>query len=90
MITDTQTQQLRGNLIWFNPDKRMGFIRTEDGERLLVEQAGFEPGHLLGDRCAGTPLVFEREEADVEGGYRAVRVSVVQLEVPRRARLRRR
>ena len=81
---------MRGELIWFNPEKRHGFIRTEDGERLLVEQDGFLPGHLLGDRCAGTPLMFEREPAEVEGGFRAVHVSVVTDTVPRRARLRRR
>ena len=51
---------MNGTLIFFNPDKRHGFIRTEDGERLLVEETGFEPGHLLGDRCAGTRLEFER------------------------------
>jgi len=79
-----------GTLIWFNPAKRFGFIRTEDGERLLVEEAGFEPGHLLGDRCAGTPLTFDKEVADVEGGFRAVRVTVVEESVPRRARLRHR
>jgi len=51
-------EKMRGTLIWFNPDKRMGFIRTEDGERLLVEEAGFEPGHILGDRMAGKPLMI--------------------------------
>jgi hypothetical protein len=81
---------MRGELIWFNPEKRFGFIRTEDDERLLVEEDGFLPGHVLGDRCAGTPLTFEREAADVEGGFRAVHVSVVADAVPRRARLRRR
>jgi len=90
MIVENEIGQMQGKLIWFNPEKRHGFIRTEDGERLLVEQDSFEPGHLLGDRCAGTPLLFDREPADVEGGFRAVRVSVVPLSVPRRARLRRR
>lgn len=80
---------MRGNLIWFNPEKRHGFIRTEDGERLLVEENGFAPGHLLGDRCAGTPLTFEREEP--EGGVsRAVGVTVEDVAVPRRARRRHR
>jgi hypothetical protein len=78
---------LRGQLIWFNPVKRHGFIRTEDGERLRVEEAGFQPGHLLGDRCAGTPLTFEREEGDEP---RAVNVSTISDTVARRARLRHR
>jgi hypothetical protein len=79
---------VQGTLIWFNPEKRHGFIRTEEGERLLVEEAGFEPGHLLGDRCAGTPLTFEREGATDDGDARAVRVSVVPDAAPRRARSR--
>jgi len=89
MIVEDDRGQMQGKLIWFNPEKRHGFIRTEDGERLLVEQDGFEPGHLLGDRCAGTPLRFEREPANVDGGFKAVRVTVVSSEAPRRARLRR-
>ena len=79
---------MQGKLIWFNPEKRHGFIRTEEGERLLVEESGFEPGHLLGDRCAGTPLTFEREDPLADGDARAVRVTVNPEMVPRRARSR--
>jgi cold shock CspA family protein len=79
---------MRGQLIWFNHEKQHGFIRTEDGERLLVEQSGFEPGTVIADRCGGTPLVFEREEANSVS--RAVRVSIETAGVPRRARLRHR
>ena len=79
---------MNGTLIWFNPDKRHGFIRTEDGERLRVEQDGFEPGHLLGDRCRGTQLVFDR--IDSGGEPQAVHVTVVPHVEPRRARLRKR
>jgi cold shock CspA family protein len=81
---------MQGTLIWFNPAKRHGFIRTEEGERLLVEESGFEPDHLLGDRCAGTPLTFERENPLGGGDPRAVRVSVVPEKAPRRARSRHR
>ena len=80
---------MKGHLIWFNPQKRHGFIRTEEGERLLVEESGFEAGHLLGDRCAGTPLTFERQSTHADGDARAVRVSVIPEIVPRRARRRR-
>jgi cold shock CspA family protein len=80
---------MEGTLIWFNPAKRHGFIRTEDGERLLVEENGFEPGHLLGDRCAGTKLAFERFETGL-AEPRAVHVTVVPLTAARRARARRR
>jgi cold shock CspA family protein len=77
-------------MLWFNPAKQHGFIRTEQGERLLVELSGFAAGHLLGDRCAGTPVEFERQAADVEGGFRAVDVKVVNDDSGRRARSRRR
>jgi cold shock CspA family protein len=77
---------VNGNLIFFNPEKGHGFIRTEDGERLLVRVDGFAPGHLLGDRCAGTPLTFERVEGDEPS---AVNVMTVPLTAARRARSRR-
>jgi hypothetical protein len=79
---------VEGTLIWFTPAKRHGFIRTEEGERLLVEEAGFAPGHLVGDRCGGTPVSFDR----VDDGDRAkaVGVCVVVPEAPRRARARHR
>jgi hypothetical protein len=80
---------MRGTLIWFNADKQHGYIRTEDGERLLVEESDFEPGTVIADRCGGTPLVFEREEANGSVS-RAVRVSIETESVPRRARLRHR
>jgi cold shock CspA family protein len=57
-------------MLWFNPAKQHGFIRTEEGERLLIELSGFAPGHVLGERCAGTAVEFEREAAEVEGGFR--------------------
>ena len=81
---------MRGEMIWFDPDKRHGYVRTEDGERLLVEEDGFEPGHLLGDRCAGTAVEFEREEPQNGGDPRAVRVTVVADVAQRRARRRNR
>jgi hypothetical protein len=74
-------------LIWFNPAKRHGFIRTAAGERLRVDESGFEPGHLLGDRCAGTRLSFERVEPDADEP-RAIHVTVVPHGVERRARAR--
>ena len=79
---------MKGTLIWFNPAKRHGFIRTEDGERLLVEEGGFAPGHEVGDGCRGTEVSFERVEESPEP--RAVGVTVVPLYAERRARSRRR
>ena len=79
---------MQGTLIWFTPAKHHGFIRTEEGERLLVEETGFEPGHLLGDRCGGTPVSFERVEVGAQP--KAVHVTVVAPTIARRARSRRR
>ena len=79
---------MEGTLIWFNPAKRHGFIRTDDGERLRVDEGGFEPGHELGDRMAGTKVRFARVDATDEP--RAVNVTVIPLDAARRARSRRR
>ena len=78
---------MEGTMLWFNPAKGHGFIRTDDGERLRVDQDGFAPGHLLGDRCRGTRVSFERAADRVEEP-RAVNVAVVPLFAARRARSR--
>jgi len=80
---------MRGHLIWFNSDKGFGFIRTEDGERLQLEESGLAPGTVFPDRRAGTPLAFERDES-TPGEPRAVHATVVNDEAPRRARARHR
>lgn len=77
---------MQGTMLWFNPAKQHGFIRTEEGERLRVDQDGLATGQLLGDRCRGTQVSFERTaEADEA---RAVNVAVVPLFGARRARSR--
>jgi len=78
---------MEGTLLWFNPEKHHGFIRTEEGERLRVDQDGFAEGHLLGDRCRGTRVTFDRTSAEDEQA-RAVNVAVVPLDAARRARSR--
>jgi cold shock CspA family protein len=78
---------MEGTMLWFNPAKRHGFIRTDEGERLRVEQDGFAAGHLLGDRCRGTRVSFDRAADRVEDA-RAVNVSVVPQFAARRARSR--
>jgi cold shock CspA family protein len=77
---------MQGTMIWFNPEKRHGFVRTEDGERLRVDETGFEPGHLVADRCRGTKVSFDRVVENDDA--RAVKVMVLPDEVVRRARLR--
>jgi hypothetical protein len=84
----TKEGSVQGTLIWFTPAKHHGFIRTEDGERLLVEEGGFAPGHLVGDRCGGTPVSFQRIGEGTTA--KAVEVCIVTAEPPRRARLRHR
>ena len=78
---------MEGTMIWFNPAKRHGFIRTDEGERLRVDDWGFVAGELLADRCGGTRVRFERI-AGKQDGARAVDVSLVPVTAARRARLR--
>jgi cold shock CspA family protein len=79
---------MNGTMLWFNPAKGHGYIRTNDGERLLLKAEGVSPGHVLGDRCAGTEVTFDRVEA--AAGPHAVAVEIVPVVAPRRARRRRR
>lgn len=75
-----------GTMIWFNPAKHHGFIQTDTGERLRVDDAGIEPGNVIGDRCRGTRVTFDVVEEQTEA--RAVHVTIVPLQAARRARLR--
>jgi hypothetical protein len=74
-------------MLWFNPAKRHGFIRTDEGERLRVDQDGFATGEPLGDRCRGTRVSFERAADELEEA-RAVKVAVLPLFSAPRARSR--
>ena len=78
---------MEGTMIWFNPAKRHGFIQTDEGERLPIDEAGLAPGRLSGDSCRGTRVRFARLSGE-PGEARAVDVSLVPLMAPRRARLR--
>jgi cold shock CspA family protein len=78
---------MEGTMLWFNPAKRHGVIERAEGERLRVDQDGFAAGQLLGDRCRGTRVSFDRTDEQGEEA-RAVNVAVVPLVAVRRARLR--
>lgn len=78
---------MEGTMIWFNPAKRHGFIQTDEGERLRVDESGLATGTLLGDRCRGTRVRFERSHGE-ENGARAVGVTLVPPLAARRARSR--
>jgi len=78
---------MEGTMIWFNPARRDGFIQTDEGERLRVDESGFATGTLLGDRCRGTRVRFERTHGE-EDGARAIGVTLVPSRAARRARVR--
>lgn len=81
---------MRGRMIWFNRDKGYGFIRTEEDERLYIHESGFAPGEVPIGRCAGAEVAFEREPAEVEGGFQAVAARAFVEPAQRRARSHRR
>ena len=81
---------MRGEMLFFNETNGVGFIRTEEGERLYVSRDGFLPGAAPVGRCAGKKVTFERVElGDGEHSHQAVGVSVVEEAIANRARLRR-
>lgn len=77
---------MEGKMLWFNPAKRHGFIRTDEGERLRVDEDGFVAGQPVGDRCRGIRVSFDR--ADRAEETRAVNVAVVPQSAAGRARTR--
>jgi cold shock CspA family protein len=78
---------MRGTMIFFNDEKHLGFIRTEEGERLCVRRSGFTGEAPLG-RCGGMVVSFSVQEAD--GEREAVDVIPVPEEAHGRARRRHR
>jgi cold shock CspA family protein len=76
----------RGKMLWFNDRKNLGFIRTEEGERLEVLGTGFARGQRPKGKCAESAVSFEIDESGEE--RRAENVTFVDDEAPRRARLR--
>jgi cold shock CspA family protein len=78
---------MQGEMLWYNAGKRHGYIRTENDERLFVDESGFRDGELPTGRCKGMTVMFERSAADAETP-RAVDVHFVEIVEQRRARLR--
>jgi cold shock CspA family protein len=83
----SERSAMEGEMIWFNSAKQHGFIRTDEGERLRVDATGFGVGQVLGDRCGGTRVSFDRIDPEREEA-RAVNVSLVPLVSAGRARAR--
>ena len=77
---------MRGKMLWFNEVKDLGFILTDEGERLSVLGDGFAEGKRPQGRCAHLEVSFEI--AETEGDRQATNVALVDEANPRRARLR--
>ena len=79
---------MRGTMLWFNDEKDLGYIDTDDGERVPVHGQGFASGAGPTGRCGGTVVEF------VVTGTGPARVAKDVTLVPegdqRRARRRRR
>jgi cold shock CspA family protein len=83
-----ERQSMRGTMIWFNEVKDLGFIQTEEGERLSVLGTGFAEGKRPEGRCADAVVSFDVSVTN--GGREAENVVFVTEAAPRRARLRHR
>ncbi len=77
---------MQGKMLWFNEVKDLGFILTDEGERLSVLGEGFAGGTRPQGRCAHLAVTFE--VAETHGERQAENVAIVEDVSPRRARLR--
>ena len=87
-VLSGERQTMRGTMIWFNEVKDLGFIQTEEGERLSVLGTGFADGKRPVGRCADAVVSFDI--TDNGAGRQAQNVVFVTEDAPRRARLRHR
>ena len=46
----------RGTMLWFNPEKDLGALRTHAGERIEFPGSAFAAGEQPTGRCAGAPI----------------------------------
>ncbi len=79
---------MRGKMLWFNVEKDLGVITTEEGDNVDVLGADFTDGERPESRCAGAIVEFRLDGSN--GGRRAEDVAFVPYVAPRRARLRHR
>jgi hypothetical protein len=73
-----------GTMLWFNEEKDLGALRTDDGERIEVPGTAFRRGEKPVGRCAGKIVEFE-----AVGGV-VTQLAFVEEATGGRARLRRR
>jgi cold shock CspA family protein len=77
---------MRGKMLWFNEKKDLGFILTDEGDRLSVLGPAFAGGKRPEGRCADKEVEFQ---VDATGAERqAENVVLVEADSPRRARSR--
>jgi hypothetical protein len=74
--------KVRGTMLWFNAAKRLGMLRTEDGERMEVSATAFISGEEPAGRCSGKVVEFDSLDGEV------AEVVFVPDPNPRRARRR--
>ena len=77
---------MRGKMLWFNEKKDLGFILTDEGERLSVLGPAFAGGGRPEGRCAQMEVEFQIDSTGAE--HQAENVVLVEADTPRRARLR--
>ncbi len=77
---------MRGKMLWFNEAKDLGYIATDDGDRVAVRGAGFASGAGPTGRCNGIEVDFRVSHS--AGEPMAERVTLVPEVAPRRARRR--
>lgn len=76
---------MRGTMIYFNEEKDVGYIRSDEGERVQVLRDDFLPGQAPVGRCNGLEVEFSLADGEEPA---ALEVSVVDQGNPRRARRR--
>jgi len=81
-------RDMRGKMLWFNVDKDLGALRTDDDERLEVPGSAFAAGLRPEGRCVGKVVEFRATLGT--GGIAAEEIVFVPEVAPRRARRRRR
>lgn len=84
MASVAHPRRLTGTMLWFNPEKDLGALRTADGERIEVSGDAFAAGEKPVGRCKGMTIEF-----DAPGGAIA-EIAFLPEVMPRRARMRRR
>ena len=75
---------MRGTMLWFNAEKDLGALRTDDGDRIEVPGSAFAAGQKPTERCAGKPIEFRAVDGEIS------EIAFLEELNPRRARMRRR